>query len=133
MERIVQTPSGSAVGHETSDAHARPIVLIGFALAIIVAVMGVISYGILAYLDANVVDNISASPMATEGAQRPPEPRLEEHPALELPKLRAREDELLSTYGWTDKKAGVVRIPIDRAMELQLQRGFPTRAGARKP
>jgi len=34
---------------------------------------------------------------------------------------------VLSTYGWTDKNAGVVRIPIDRAMELQLERGFPTR------
>jgi hypothetical protein len=30
-------------------------------------------------------------------------------------------------YGWVDKEGGVTRIPIDRAMELMLQRGFATR------
>ena len=40
-----------------------------------------------------------------------------------------RKNSILSTYGWTDKKAGVVRIPIDRAMELQLERGLPNTQG----
>ena len=43
--------------------------------------------------------------------------------------LRAHEDELLDTYGWVDKNAGVVRIPIDEAMKLTLQRGLPARQG----
>ncbi len=33
----------------------------------------------------------------------------------------------LHSYGWVDQKAGVVRIPIDRAMTLLLQRGLPAR------
>ncbi len=33
----------------------------------------------------------------------------------------------LHSYGWVDQKAGVVRIPIDRAMLLLLQRGLPAR------
>ncbi|MFN8489434.1 MAG: hypothetical protein U0350_17765 [Caldilineaceae bacterium] len=33
----------------------------------------------------------------------------------------------LNSYGWVDKKAGVVRIPIDQAMTLLLQRGLPAR------
>ena len=37
------------------------------------------------------------------------------------------EDRALATYGWANRKEGRVRIPIDRAMELQLERGFPTR------
>jgi hypothetical protein len=51
---------------------------------------------------------------------------------MEVKDLRAQEDRLLSTYGWTDKKAGVVRIPIDRAMQLQMERGFPIRKEAAK-
>lgn len=39
--------------------------------------------------------------------------------------FRAHEDELLTTYGWEDKNAGVVRIPIDRAKALLLERGIP--------
>jgi hypothetical protein len=63
----------------------------------------------------------------TERQQMPPVPRIEEHPAIELKDLRTQEDKILSTYGWTDKRSGIVRIPIERAMDLQLQRGFPTR------
>ena len=47
-----------------------------------------------------------------------------------LKTLREQDAAALTTYGWVDKKAGVVRIPIDRAMELQLERGFPTRKEA---
>jgi hypothetical protein len=35
-----------------------------------------------------------------------------------LKELRAREDIELNSYGWMDQETGVVRIPIDRAIEL---------------
>jgi len=40
----------------------------------------------------------------------------------------AQEDaeKALNTYAWVDKNKGVVRIPIDRAMELIAQRGLST-------
>ena len=37
---------------------------------------------------------------------------------------------MLTTYGWVDKNAGTVRIPIDRAKELLLERGLPVRGHA---
>ncbi len=33
----------------------------------------------------------------------------------------------LNSYGWVDRKHGVIRIPIERAMDLVAQRGLPTR------
>jgi len=42
--------------------------------------------------------------------------------------MRAREDEILTTYGWVDRNAGIVRIPIDAAMKLTLERGLPARS-----
>jgi hypothetical protein len=35
--------------------------------------------------------------------------------------------ELLEGYGWVDRSAGTVRLPIERAMQLLLERGLPTR------
>ena len=39
----------------------------------------------------------------------------------------------LNSYGWVDQTSGVVRIPVDRAIELSLERGFPTRAASSAP
>jgi len=44
---------------------------------------------------------------------------------LALRSLRAEEDALLKSYGWVDRTAGSVHIPIDRAMEIVLDRGVP--------
>jgi len=38
------------------------------------------------------------------------------------------EEKALYTYGWVDEKAGTVHIPIERAMDLLVQRGLPVRA-----
>jgi len=57
----------------------------------------------------------------------PPEPRLQTNPRQDLSDLRAREDQTLSSYGWVDRNAGVVRIPIDQAIKLTLERGLPAR------
>jgi hypothetical protein len=122
----------TSVGHETRDADIRPIILTGAGLALTVVLVGVLVYGIFQYLSAHPATSFQASPMAVFDSQIPPVPRIEEHPAIEIQQLHAQEDCTLSTYGWVDKKAGVVRIPIDRAMELQLQRGFAARKEAGK-
>lgn len=43
---------------------------------------------------------------------------------------RAFEQTLLGTYGWVDREARLVRIPIDRAMELYVQQARAPRPGA---
>ncbi len=62
--------------------------------------------------------------------QIPPPPRLEQRPYVDMRVLRAQEDAILGTYGWVDRNAGVVRIPIDRAIDLVAQRGLPARTGS---
>jgi hypothetical protein len=56
-----------------------------------------------------------------------PEPRLEEDERHQLDDVRMKEEKRLNSYGWVDEKAGRVHIPIDRAMDLIVQRGFPVR------
>jgi hypothetical protein len=50
---------------------------------------------------------------------------LEVKPGVDLKALRAAEDAELHSYGWIDRKNGTVRIPIERAMQLILERGLP--------
>jgi hypothetical protein len=59
-----------------------------------------------------------------------PEPQLETNERTELNNIRLHEEETLSTYDYVDKSAGTVRIPIDRAMDLLVQRGLPVRTQA---
>jgi hypothetical protein len=56
-----------------------------------------------------------------------PTPRLEQDERNQLNDIRMAEEQKLASYDWIDQKAGTVRIPIDRAMELVAQRGLPVR------
>jgi hypothetical protein len=55
----------------------------------------------------------------------PPEPRLQVSPQADMDAMRAREHELLHSYGWVDREKGVARIPIDRAMEIMAEGDAP--------
>ena len=77
--------------------------------------------------------------MVAIGRPDGPTPALLVQEPANLETLRAHEHEVLTTYGWADKNTGAIRIPIDRAKDLIIQRGLPTRTadapkdGAAKP
>src|ERR1700686_2691311 len=56
-----------------------------------------------------------------------PSPKLEEDERGQLNGIRLAQDRTLYSYGWVNEKAGTVRIPIERAMDLLVQRGLPVR------
>jgi len=60
-----------------------------------------------------------------------PSPQLEIDERNQLDKIRLNEAQVLSTYDYIDQKAGTVRIPIERAIELIVsQHRLPVRAQA---
>jgi hypothetical protein len=61
---------------------------------------------------------------------RPPAPQLEETPAIDWQRQLEAEEHVLNTYGWVDRKDGIVRIPIGRAIDLLVQQGLPSRQAA---
>jgi hypothetical protein len=65
--------------------------------------------------------------MQTAEGRKPPLPRLQETPPLDLVALQRSEEAVLSSYGWVDPASGIVRIPIDEAMRLVAERGLPVR------
>jgi hypothetical protein len=52
-------------------------------------------------------------------------------PVTDLAAMRDAEQRALTTYGWVDPQKGIVRVPIDEAMKLTLQRGLPVQSGAK--
>lgn len=58
----------------------------------------------------------------------PPEPRLQVDEAGTWAREQARQKALISGYAWVDPGRGVVRIPVDRAMDILAERGLPARA-----
>lgn len=65
--------------------------------------------------------------MVAVGQPSGPAPQLLVREPANLDTERAREHEALTTYGWTDRNTGAVRIPIERAKDLLLERGLPVR------
>jgi hypothetical protein len=61
-----------------------------------------------------------------QDAAKFPLPRLETNERGQLADQRIREEEILNTYGWLDRRAGLAHIPIERAMALIVERGLPT-------
>ena len=117
------------VHHEESDVNIRAIFGFGAALLLVAVVVHLLIYVLFGYFDRRERIQAPAEyPLAeSQGRREPPEPRLQVDPRQDLADLRAKEDEQLQSYGWVDKNAGVVRIPIEAAMRLTLERGLPAR------
>jgi hypothetical protein len=46
---------------------------------------------------------------------------------VNLRSFRAQEEHLLTSYSWMDQNAGTIRMPIERAKDLLLERGLAVR------
>jgi hypothetical protein len=124
------THTDNGRGHELADANVGALAKFGIGLGIISAVVLALMVWFQNYLDVGQKKSAAPpSPLAGE-RQLPPGPHLQVVPEKDLAQVRAVEDSLLSSYGWIVRDAGVVRIPIDRAIELVVKRGLPYRAGS---
>lgn len=143
-EHMTETPDVSYirnvdVAYERSDVNTKAILKFIGWLAALTALCFLIVVGMFKYFEASA-ERSEAETMPTmrrTGEQLlPPEPRLqlapghEIHPLDDLKRLRAEEDAVLKNYGWVDRNAGIVQIPIERAKELLVERGVPVRSSA---
>ncbi|HEX6163449.1 MAG TPA: hypothetical protein VFZ31_08790 [Vicinamibacterales bacterium] len=124
------TPPGAKYEHTDID------VAVGYKFALWLSVAMVISiaivYGTFWFFEGrtrSANEQAQKYPLAASvPAKAPPTPNLQTQPFRDVYALREAENKKLTEYGWVDKDGGVTHIPIDRAMEVMLQRGFPTRA-----
>ncbi len=123
-------PHHDDVAHEASDVNVRGIVTFGVGLLALGAVVYLVVWLFFGFLNERATRSSAqlAYPLAAGQEDRvPPEPRLQTNPRADLKELRESEAKRLDSYGWVDRNAGIVHIPIDEAIKLTLQRGLPAR------
>src|ERR1044071_8426512 len=123
-----------ATGHEKKDVDVVSIFTIVFILfvsfVLIFLVVTIMMYYFKLREPARTAGQASIPANRTEEFSGP---RLEVKPGANLAELRAAEDSDLNSYEWIDRNAGVVRIPIDRAMQLIVERGLPNVGSGQTP
>ena len=131
-------------GFEREDMSPAGVMYFMVGLAIVAILIHVIVTGMYRYLDSyDAKHQAPMNPMAVKTGVDPrtmtfheaegqmqktfPQPVLEDNERQQFGALVEKQDEVLASYDWVDQKNGVVRIPIDRAMDLLAQRGLPVR------
>jgi hypothetical protein len=131
------------IEHEHRDVSIKAVI----GSAIILAIVGLVSLGLMAIL-FNVFESQAAasdpqvSPLAAPPADMPKTttespfftpivgaPPLMTNEPMELAKQRAEEQKRLHGYGWVSQAGGVAHVPIEEAKKLLRERGLPVREG----
>ena len=122
-------PSNPEVQYEKTDAHPRPLYHFLFWICVTTIFSAIFSWGVFGWLTKWRAESsqpaVMALPQDGPDAPKPPAPRLDAREAVTLAEFKKEEAEILSTYGIVDKDKGVFHMPIDEAMKLALERGFP--------
>lgn len=138
------------VAHEESDVAVRPLLwfvggLTAFTIITCLAMLLMFKF----FQAREESEELDPSPLARQGAERlPPEPRLQLAPGWEVEANGKRQNlsysgdnagyvpqpwsewllvneewqRELKEYGWADEQAGTARIPVERAIDLYLER-----------
>jgi hypothetical protein len=118
--------SDVAAGHELSDVSIRGLVTFLAGLVISLAVVVIAVAGMFVWLMRHAEEaDPPQPPLAELRAKQPPSPRLQESPAREMDALAAEQAAELEHTKWVDEQQKIVRIPIERAMEILATRGLP--------
>jgi len=119
-----------AVAHERRDVNVFQISAFGIGLLLACIVTAFAMWALFDWFfareDKKNQSNAAAA-MMKERPQLPPEPRLQAQPKVELRDMHSDEDTILNSYGWIDPNKGIVRIPVDQAIDIVSQKGLPSK------
>jgi hypothetical protein len=118
-------------GHQAPEINLRVVTWSAIGLVFSVLMVFLIVGGLFRLFERQLAAK-SGPPRISTSAKLPPSPRLQADPPADLQRLLEAENGKLNSYGWIDKGAGVIRIPIGRAMDLLAQRGLPARGDDRE-
>jgi hypothetical protein len=128
---------GTTPAYETQDADVRSVFRFLVVMGLVLVFTLVLCWGLFRYFSAAEAGPNPASPFA-ETRQLPSGPQLQVNPREDWLRFHAAQQQALESYAWENRQTGTVRVPIERAMELLLEKGVPvagekTLAAAGKP
>jgi hypothetical protein len=108
-------------GHETSDMNPKYVLYFAVGLTVVAIVVQLGLWWMFRQLEQEQARR-DIQPKLVAAPKPVPEPRLQISPQDDLQEMLRQENEILTTYGWIDRGKGTARIPIDRAMQLLLEK-----------
>ena len=134
--------NNSGAGFEKEDLDPVGVLFFMVGLAVVGVLIYFIVVGFYKYLDAyDRAHQAPMNPMALKTGADPatmnfgeikdkvdatfPKPVLEYNERIQFTPEVAKEDQILGSYDWVDQNSGVVRIPIDKAIDIVAERGLP--------
>ena len=127
------------VSHELSDLNVGTLAKFIVVLAVSTIVILIGMKLMMNFFQAREIaeEQAPVSRVNPPGTRRlPPMPRLQGAPGSEslplddMKKFKAEQEAAINSYGWVDKQTGVVRIPIEEAKKLVLERGGQVKSPA---
>lgn len=108
QHHVEHRPEGDGPGYEIKDVNPRHLLAFGVVLVIFLTVLEFGEMGVY---------RLFVGKGGPDPAARAPGDIYDQ-----LRRTRETATKTLTTYGWVDAKAGIVRIPIERAMDLVVER-----------
>jgi hypothetical protein len=121
--------------HEKSDVNVRALLWAVVIFIVFAALTHAVLYLQFQFYRSKFRGKTNAPLTAVPrpaSADVPPQPRLQPFtstmppytntPVTDMEQMRAAEEQALHTPGWIDKQRGIVRVPIDVAKQLAVQR-----------
>ncbi len=140
MAEIIKKPDkpgdegNPEVSFERRDVNVFQITAfgIGLLIACLVVVFAMVGLFDFLYKRENEKNVQNPPAMMNQRPTLPPEPRLQgipkpDPPRVELRQLHEDEDAILNNYAWIDPNQGIVRIPIDQAIDMVAKKGLPSK------
>jgi hypothetical protein len=117
--------SATTPGYETRDANTSGVFKFLVALGIVLAVASLVCWGLFRFYSAHAISQAASDSPFADTRQLPLGPQLQVNPREDWLKFREEQEKSLETYGWKNRAAGTVRVPIEKAMELLVKKGLP--------
>lgn len=115
----------TAGDHEHSDVQIRPLMIFLGVLAASLVLVSIALVALFNLFESGAERRDPALPPLAQDNAGPAGPTLQVSPREDLQQFRDREARVLNSTEWVNDQVGIVRIPIDRAIALTVERGLP--------
>ena len=119
------TAHATEEGEFDREINVRGIVITGVALLVVAVVVHLLMLGLLhGFSSYDKKRDVRLMPIEASSPQpQPPEPRLQISPEKDMRDMQIEEDQALQNAGWINQQQGVVRVPINVAIDVIAARG----------
>lgn len=121
----LETVSDPHGAHEEVDVNPRALFIFLAVLVVVVAVVMLLMWLLFDMFERRVAaTDPEISPLAS---QRTPYTgvRLESSSTKDIDEMRRQQQEIITTYAWIDEQAGMVRVPLQAALQAAAENGLP--------